>query len=95
MNPAAAPHVPAPIHVWVTKHALTEGIREYDAQETHTPRMVAVAYTDDQGHRVFDQYLNTPDWHLTREAAIAQVEKMRLAEIERLEAKIAKLRALT
>jgi len=84
------------IHIWVTKYALTSGIVEYDAQTSHQPNMVVVpAHDDDKGHALLTQYFHTPDWHTTREAAVARAEEMRAAKLKSLTAQIAKLSKLT
>jgi len=75
------------IHVWVTKKALTKGIRELDVRLTAQPHLVEVPPFK-------GKYLNRPDWHHTREAAEARLVTMHQDKIQRLEAKIAKLKTL-
>ena len=75
------------IHVWITKYALTTGISEADATQCADN---AVAW-----HRNGYMYwYNKPDWHLTKEEALARAEQMRVARIASLKKSIAKLEAL-
>lgn len=81
--------------VWVTKYALTKGIIKYMARVPHNPndRMIVVErdYNDPLS---CTQYFHTPDWHLSREEAVARAEKVRQAKIKALEKNIQQLKNL-
>ena len=75
------------IHVWITKYALTTGISESDATQCADN---AVSW-----HRNGYMYwYRKPDWHLTKEEALARAEQMRVAKIASIKKSIAKLEAL-
>lgn len=76
---------------YITKYALTKGISKREVKETHFRTMVSIADTP-AGSII--QYYHLPDWHRTREAAVAQAEKMRLAKIANLRKALARLEVL-
>lgn len=74
---------------YITKYALTEGILVVEVQES--VRAAPGTVLDTRPYR--DAY-SGDEWHRTREAAIAQAEKMRAKRLASLEKQIAKLKAL-
>lgn len=68
--------------VWITKYALTSNILEVDAEI----RLDGLLYSE--------FYYYTDEWHLTKEAAIAQAEKMRAKKINELKIELAKMEGL-
>lgn len=81
--------------VWITKYALTEGIREADVdQPSAEPSMVVEEPKSNDRYR---QYFHGEgrEWHRTREAAEAKAEQMRQAKIASLKKQIAKLERLS
>jgi hypothetical protein len=79
--------------VWITKYALTKGIKSIDA----TPSSFYDGVCDNtNGTGAYSTYYHGEgrDWHRTLEGAQAKAEKMRLAKIELLEKQIGKLRNL-
>lgn len=74
--------------VFITKYALTEGIKEVDAEMTRTNGMIVVKYNN------YNQCFHKPDWHETFEEAKAQAEKMRVLKIKSLNKSIDKLESL-
>jgi hypothetical protein len=77
------------VHFWVTKYALTTGIYEADGIyfEDSNTNMVRV-------HGTFDDYLHGSDWHISKQSAIAQAEKMRQAKIKSVKKQLAKLESM-
>jgi hypothetical protein len=78
------------IKAWVTKYALTEGIRVVDAKVCGDGRMIAygsVGYGSQHAHG--------KDWHRTPEAALARAEEMRKDKIASLRKNIAKMESMT
>ena len=74
--------------VWITQYALTKGILKFEAEDCFdtSPKMV----------RILGQlpwFVHEPHWHRTKEAAVAQAEKMRANKIVGLKKQIAKLEA--
>jgi hypothetical protein len=75
---------------WVTKYALTSGIREVEGiqdEEILVVRKTVDSYGDECFHG--------SEWHTTRETALARAEKMRLKHIESLKDSIAKMEKLS
>lgn len=75
--------------VYVTKYALTDGIREIDVEECGDGLVRTI------GHR-YDTYFHKEgrEWHRDQVSANARADAMRKAKIASLEKSIAKLRAL-
>ena len=78
--------------VWITKYALSEGIKEVEAE--------LCLDTDKTGNMIkcelisgFNSYFHGEgrDWHKTREAAIKKAEEMRQKKIESLKKQLQKL----
>lgn len=78
------------IHVWVTKYALTSGIFEVDARhclET-SDKMIEV-----KGEGAFSTaHYHKPDWHTSREDAVARACEMRDKKVSSMEKKLKRLR---
>ena len=75
---------------WVTKYALTSGIRKISARACGSPGMIA---DTDERHFV-TQYFFNDEWHTSPADALAQAEKMRVRKIASLRKQIAKLESL-
>lgn len=73
---------------YITKYALTKGILEREGEiNDRCPTMFSV----DGG---WGETYHGNDWHTSRPDAVARAEQMRVAEIDRLFVKLAKLRKL-
>ena len=76
--------------IWVTKYALTEGIRETEAETfKNFPNMVKdvdrpTCYLHGEGR----------EWHRTRDSAVKRAEQMRLAKIASVRKQLAQLESL-
>lgn len=74
------------IRVWITKYALTEGIKVDDAELC-------------EGHETMIScgrcYFHGNDWHRTPEAAILRAEEMRIKKIATVKKQLAKLEKMT
>lgn len=77
------------IKVFVTKYALTDGIKTVDVVVSDSyPEMVT-------GPGLFEHYHGEGrEWHRTMESAVAQAEKMRTRKIASMKKKLAKLENL-
>ncbi|MFR3727660.1 hypothetical protein [Lacrimispora sp.] len=72
--------------VWITKYALTSGIKEMEVEQSEDfPDIVKGKTWNDSYHG------DGREWHRTYESAIAKAEEMRLKRIESLKKQIAKL----
>jgi tRNA G10 N-methylase Trm11 len=69
---------------WITRYALTSGIREIVAEETHLASMISDI---NQSH--IHYHGEGKDWHRTHEGAVKQAGKMRVAKIKSLRNSIA------
>ena len=73
--------------VWITKYALTSGIKEMEVEQSEDfPDIVKGKTWNDS------QQGEGREWHRTYESAIAKAEEMRLKRIESLKEQIAKLK---
>jgi len=71
---------------YITKYALTQGILEKEVRAVEScPTMVVVENSR------FQEAFHKPFWHTTREEAVAQAEKMRIAKIKSVEKQLKKL----
>ena len=82
----------APKTVWVSKYALSAGIRECEV--VPDPGWDNIIQIKWEGSSRGQEGVGRGEWYVTREAALARAEDMRVAEIERLRRQIAKLEAL-
>lgn len=75
--------------VWITKYALSTGIREEDAEicTIGNGRMIKVS----SGARIELFHGEGKDWHRSLEGATRKAYEMRLKKIKSLEAQISKL----
>ena len=71
--------------IYVTKSALTKGIQIYEKGEYTIHRNIVIL--DSKLH-----YIRKPYWHKSKEKATLHAEKLRKAEILRLENKIVLLK---
>lgn len=71
--------------VWITRYALSSGIKEADDGQQITPTMIKYG-----GHH----YAHRQDWHITREKAVARAEAMRDKKIASLKQSLAKMEKL-
>ena len=69
---------------WVTRYALTDGIRAVKGSVCHNISSGMLDYGA-------GSYAHGNDWHRTPEAALARAEEMRVAKIASLKKSIAKL----
>lgn len=76
--------------VWITKYALTAGIREDTA---HTSDNNGYIFTGEA--RKVSQIFTRKEWHTTRQAAIADANRRRDARITALRKQIAALEKMT
>lgn len=74
---------------YVTKYALTAGIQVVEVEDCFhiSPKMVSLVGTSSHCYHL-------PEWHRTKEDALAQAEKMRVAKIASLQKAIKKIQAL-
>ena len=77
--------------VWITKYALTVGIQERTVKEQCSERMVSLVPLKDEYGGI---YVHKPDWHETREEAIARAKTMQAAKINSLQKQLKKIAAL-
>lgn len=87
----------SPETVFITKYALSDGIKEVELLDTsHEGRMATVQFREaknwDSGRAYF--YGEGKDWHRTKDAAIARAEEMRTKKIASHNKSIAKLQKL-
>jgi hypothetical protein len=81
------------MRVWITKYALTTGITEAEANTCSSStdgRMIEVP-----SKLCYASYFHRPDWHETKEAAIARAEVMRKKKLASLKKQISRLEALS
>ena len=76
------------ITAWVTKYALTLGIKKVDGRINHKISSGMLCYGD-------GETAHGNDWHRTEAEAVARAEQMRLKKIESLNKQIAKLKKLS
>ncbi len=76
--------------VWITKYALTQGIKENEANVCSdvSDEMIVV-----KGIGLYG-YFHKPYWHTDKQEAIKHAESMRLKKIDSLKKQIAKLEKL-
>lgn len=74
--------------IYVTKYALTAGIKEHEAEVNGSMAIVPI------GTGWMTSYFSGNDWHMTANAASIRAEKMRVAKIKSLRKQIAKLEAV-
>jgi len=67
--------------VYLVKYALTEGIKEIDAEATSDPEIVKIQYV----------YLHGDEWCHTRNVAIKLAKEMRLKKIKSLKKQLLRL----
>ena len=75
--------------IYITKYALTAGIKDEDAEASVFDECATVKKLGD-----YPKYFYGNDWHATKEAAICQAEMMRIKKIASLNKQIAKLEKL-
>lgn len=70
--------------VWITKYALTSGIKQLEVREcADFDRVVGKAWND-------SYHGEGREWHRTYESAVSRAEEMRLKKIESLKKQIVK-----
>lgn len=74
--------------VYVTKHALTQGILQKNIRTTHSAKYVVDLDNAIDG-------FHKPYWHETREEAIEHAESMRVKKIASLKKQLTKIESLT
>jgi hypothetical protein len=75
---------------WITKYALTAGIKEIEAEDCFD---ISATMIKDANAEWLACY-HGDDWHRTRESAVVKAEKMRLKKIASLKQQIAKLEGI-
>jgi len=75
------------ITAWVTKYALTLGIKKVDGRINHKISSGMLCYSD-------RETAHGNDWHRTEADAVARAEQMRLKKIASLEKQIYKMKNL-
>jgi tRNA G10 N-methylase Trm11 len=75
--------------LWISKYALTTGIFEIEARETHSPDMIA-----DKNNTISVYHGEGKEWHKTKEDAIQMAEIMRQKKIKSLERQLEKIKTL-
>ncbi len=76
--------------VWVTKYALSEGIKETELKERETTEWAWVAWPSTTGGMGI-LMVRKVDVHHDKESALIRAEQMRIAKIESLRKQISKL----
>jgi phosphoribosylaminoimidazole-succinocarboxamide synthase len=77
--------------VWLSKQALTKGIKRIETTEDVRATTTSVV---DASLPLGNQWYNITNFHITEQSAREQAEKMRQAAIRSLEKKLTKLRSL-
>lgn len=80
--------------VWITKYALTDGIREIEAEISDTSPTMITHYASDSG-RSWMTHFHGNDWHHTPEQAATRAEEMRQKAIASAHKRLAKLEKLS
>ena len=75
--------------IYVTKYALTAGIKEHEAEIDG-----AIATVRASGTAWMTSYFYGNDWHMTANEASIRAEEMRVAKINNLRKQLAKLEAV-
>lgn len=75
--------------IYVTKYALTAGIKEHEAEVNGSMAVVRPI-----GTAWVTSYYYGNDWHMTANAASIRAEEMRVAKINSLRKQLAKLEAV-
>ncbi len=78
--------------VWITKYALTFGIKEADGESGSAPNMICVKPIE--AGFAFESYFHGKDWHTDKASAVKRAKEMQEAKIKSLEKHIAKLKKL-
>lgn len=76
--------------VWITKYALTDGIKEMEARLCKAGNGDMIEQLRDDGPPMF-YYGKGRDWHDSLESAILKAEEMKAARIKSLNKQIEKL----
>lgn len=79
------------MRVYVTKWALSRGIRLRYAKETSVEGMLEVDHSESS---IFSIYIHKSEWHKTWEKALMCAEAMRMKRIASLEKQLIKVRGL-
>lgn len=80
-----------PETVFITKYALTDGVREVPVVKLDPD---GYAYVKLKGSPSYGTLMGKKDWHLTKAEALARAEEMRIAKIGSHQKSIAKLEKL-
>lgn len=82
--------------VWITKHALTQGIWEVDAALSGTSKnMIQVRRDKNDNHPWSAMYYHKGEWHEKKEHALAHAEDMKERKLASLRKQIAKISKLS
>jgi hypothetical protein len=77
------------MRVYVTKYALTEGVRVVDAEITTTSATMICYRIGDN----YDDYAHAGDWFTNAEEAAQQVQKLREKQVASLQKRLDKMKA--
>ena len=80
--------------VWITKHALTQGIEEIDSNQVKEFEMTDAGYLYFRRNGKYSyttEIYSQKEWHRTKESAIQKAEEMRQKKIDSLKKQIEKL----
>jgi len=78
------------VFAWVTKYALTDGIKVVDATVHHSINSKMISWKEGE----YSNNAHGKDWHRTPEEAVLRAEEMRKAKIESLKKSIKKMESL-
>lgn len=78
--------------VFVTKYALTQGIKEVEVEDCGNGMVRTPGFLSNGGGRCF--HGEGREWHRTKEAAVERAEKMRVDKIKSLQKSIKKIQDL-
>jgi hypothetical protein len=81
--------------VWITKYALTDGIREIEAEISKTSQNMITHHASDSGRSWMMTHFHGNDWHRTKELAVERAEEMRQEALASAKKRITKLEGMT
>ena len=78
------------IKAWITRYALTNGIKVVDAEVCENEQMISYGKS-----KYGLEFASGNDWHRTPAAALARAEEMRKTKIASMRKRIAEIEAMT
>ena len=80
--------------VWITKHALTLGIYEKEAEACGKGEADLIRVSPEEtGY--FTEYFHKPDWHPNRDLAVDRAQEMLLKKLQSLKKQVARLEKMS